>query len=301
MTPERLRGITAMLMAVAVFAAMDAILKVFAGHYPTMQVGAMRGAASLPFILLPVLATGRWRDLRPVRWWLHLFRGLLSVVILGGFVHAVRALSLADAYSIFFVAPLLVTALSVPILGEHVDWRRWLAIGFGLCGVLVMLRPSAGLFATLAALGALASASAYAASAVTVRLMHSSETTVGLVFSQMLLLAILAGLFALPAWVSLQPQHWPWLAALGATGALGQHFITQAFRYAPASVVAPFEYTALLWGVAIDWLFWAVLPSARMFLGATLVVASGIYLIWRERQLHVELAAVTESPRNPAP
>ena len=301
MTPQRLRGITAMLMAVAAFAAMDAILKVFAGHYPAMQVGAMRGAASLPFILLPVLAMGRWRELKPVRWQLHLFRGLLSVVMLWGFVHAVRTLSLADAYSIFFVAPLLVTALSVPILGELVDWRRWVAITIGLGGVLVMLRPSSDLFTTLAALGALASALTYAVSAVTVRLMHRTDTTVSMVFWLMLLLSVFAGALAAPGWVRLRADHWPWLGALGVAGALGQHFITQAFRFAPASVVAPFEYTALLWGVAIDWTFWAVLPSGRMFVGAGLVVASGMYLIWRERQLHVELAATTDSPRNPAP
>jgi drug/metabolite transporter (DMT)-like permease len=226
---------------------------------------------------------------------------VLSVVMLWGFVYAVRALSLADAYSIFFVAPLLVTALSVPILGEKVDARRWVAIAAGLAGVLVMLRPSADRLGTLAALGALTSAAAYAVSAVTVRLMHRTDTTASMVFWLMLLLSLFAGALALPGWVELRPEHWPWLGALGVSGALGQHFITQAFRYAPASVVAPFEYTALLWGVAIDWAFWAVLPSARMFLGATLVVASGIYLIWREQQLHVEVAAMTDTPRNPAP
>lgn len=296
-----LRGIGAMLLAVAAFAAMDAVLKVFAGHYPAMQVGAMRGAASLPFILLPVVAMGRWRELRPVRWRLHLFRGLLSVLMLWGFVYAVSMLSLADAYSIFFVAPLLVTALSVPLLGERVERRRWVAIACGLAGVLVMLRPSADLFTTLAALGALASATAYAISAVTVRIMHRTDSTVSMVFWLMLLLTVFAGALAAPGWVTLRAEHWPWLGALGAAGAMGQHFITQAFRFAPASVVAPFEYTALLWGVAIDWLLWATRPSPRMFLGATLVVASGIYLIWRERQLHLELAAATDSPHNPAP
>jgi drug/metabolite transporter (DMT)-like permease len=301
MTSQRLRGITAMVMAVAAFAVMDAILKDFAQHYPAMQVGAMRGAASLPFILLPVLAMGRWRDLRPVRWPLHLLRGLLSVVMLWGFIYAVRTLSLADAYSIFFVAPLLVTALSVPILGEMVDWRRWVAIAFGLAGVLVMLRPTADLFTTLAALGALASAATYAVSAVTVRLMHRTDTTVSMVFWLMLMLSVFAGALAAPGWVDLRAEHWPWLGALGMAGALGQHLITQAFRFAPASVVAPFEYTALLWGVAIDWTVWTVLPSARMFAGAGLVVGSGIYLIWRERQLQIDLAATTDSPRNPAP
>jgi drug/metabolite transporter (DMT)-like permease len=301
MTPTRLRAVAAMLIAVACFAAMDAMLKQFAAHYPALQVSAMRGAASLPFILLPVAIMGRWRELRPVRWPLHLLRGLLSVVMLVGFVYAVRVLSLADAYSVFFVAPLLVTALSVPILGESVDWRRWAAIFIGLAGVLAMLRPSGAMLTTLGALGALASAAAYAVSAITVRVLHRTDTTASMVFWLMLMLTVFAGALAAPGWIALRAEHWPWLGTLGVAGALGQHFITQAFRYAPASVVAPFEYTALLWGIAIDWAIWTVLPSARMFFGAGIVVASGLYLIWRERRLQLELAATTESPRNPAP
>src|SRR5215471_9276310 len=125
MTPARvgagsLRGIAAMLVAVAAFAAMDATLKVLAGRYPPMQVTALRGASSLPFVLLSVAVVGRWQDLVPRRLSLHLVRGVLGIVMVAGFVYAVKVLSLADAYSIFFVAPLLVTALAVPLLGEHV-------------------------------------------------------------------------------------------------------------------------------------------------------------------------------------
>ena len=83
---------------------------------------------------------------------------------------------------------------------------------------------------------------------------------------------------------------------MGVAGSFGQHFITEAFRHAPASVIAPFEYTALLWGVAIDWAFWDVLPGSRVFIGGGVIIASGLYLIWRERQLHKELAASIESP-----
>ena len=153
---ENLRGIAAMLAAVAAFAGMDTVLKVLAGHYPPMQVGALRGASSLPFVVLSVAVFGRWRELRPVRLSLHLARGVLALVMLAGFIYAVKLLSLADAYSIFFVAPLLVTALAVPLLGESVDWRRWTAIGVGLAGVLAMLRPSGSSLSTFGMIGALA-------------------------------------------------------------------------------------------------------------------------------------------------
>jgi drug/metabolite transporter (DMT)-like permease len=286
-----------MLVCVACFAVMDAILKVFAGSYPAMQVGAMRGASSLPFVVLGIAITGKWRDVMPVRWGLHLLRGFLALIMLGGFVYAVGILSLADTYTIFFVAPLLVTALSVPILGERVGWRRWLAILVGLSGVLTMIRGSGDVAATLSPYGvvaAVAAAVAYALSAISVRVLTRTDTTVSMVFWFLVMLVVFAGILAAPGWVPLKSEHWPWLIGLGLSGALGQHFITEAFRNAPASVIAPFEYTALLWAVTIDRVFWNVLPGARTLLGGAIVIGSGLYLIWRERQLHLETASATE-------
>lgn len=285
-----------MLAAVAAFACMDAVLKLLAGHYPPMQVGALRGASSLPFVVLSVALFGRFRDLRPVRVSLHLARGVLAIVMLAGFIYAVRVLSLADAYSIFFVAPLLVTAMAVPLLGESVDWRRWTAIGIGLGGVLVMLRPSGSTLTTLGIIGALASAGAYALSAISVRVLTRTDTTASMVFWFLVLLTLFASLLALPSWVPIRQQDWLWIAVLGVTGSFAQHMITEAFRHAPASVIAPFEYTGLLWAFILDRVIWGVLPGSRVFLGGGVIVASGLYLIWRERQLNEELAASIESP-----
>lgn len=287
-----------MLVAVAAFAGMDAMLKVLAASYPPMQVGALRGAASLPFLLAGVAIFGRWRDLRPVRFSLHLARGVLGLVMVGGFIYAVKALSLANAYSIFFVAPLLVTALAVPLLGERVEWQRWLAIGAGLAGVLAMLRPSGQAMGLLGMAGALVSALAYALSAISVRVLTRTDTTVAMVFWFLLLLTLFSGLVALPGWVPVDKGDWGWILLLGLLGIVGQHFVTEAFRHAPASVIAPFEYTALLWAMGIDWVAWSVLPGLRALLGATLVIGAGLYLIWREQRLHRELAAATESPAN---
>jgi drug/metabolite transporter (DMT)-like permease len=294
-----LRGIAAMLVAVAAFAAMDAVLKVLTLHYPPMQVGALRGAASLPFVLASIAVLGKWRELRPVRWQLHLVRGVLAVVMLTGFIYAVKMLSLADAYAIFFVAPLLVTAFAVPILGEHVDWRRWVAIGVGLAGVLVMLRPSGEALSAIGTIGALLSAVAYALASISVRVLTRTDTTTSMVFWFLVLLTLFAGLLAIPEWIPVRLADWGWIAALGATGSIGQHFITEAFRNAPASVIAPFEYTALVWAVGIDWAFWGVVPGARLYAGAAVIVAAGLYLIWRERQLHQTLAASLEAPAGP--
>src|SRR5262249_5999327 len=138
-----LKAIFWMLGAVAAFAGMDALLKVFSQHYPLIQVATLRGVASLPFLVLPSLITGRVQALIPKRFGMHLVRGVLMIGVLGGYVYAVRVLSLADAYSIFLAAPLIVTALSAPLLREPVGWRNWVVIVVGMIGVVTMLRPSA--------------------------------------------------------------------------------------------------------------------------------------------------------------
>ena len=151
----RLRAIVSMLFAVAAFSGMDALLKTFAQHYPPMEVAFLRGLASLPFMALPALIKGRYRDLVPNRIWMHLLRGVLMVVMLGAFIYAVRTLSLASAYAIFLAEPLIVTALAAWLLGDRVGWRNWIAISVGLVGVVVMLRPSASSIVTVGAVAAL--------------------------------------------------------------------------------------------------------------------------------------------------
>jgi drug/metabolite transporter (DMT)-like permease len=277
-----------MLVAVGAFAFMDSLLKFLTEHYPTMQVSAVRGFASLPFVLLPLVFKRSWAELKPVRWKLHLMRGLLSVFLLGTFVYAIRVLSLADAYAIFLSAPLLVTALSVPILGEKVGWHRWLAIGIGLCGVLVMLRPSATSFMTMGALAAFVSAVAYAISVVSVRVLSKTDSNTSVVFWSMLIMTLVSTLLGLRDWQPIRIEHYSVIVATGALGALAIHLLTLAYRSAPASMIAPFEYTALLWGVGIDWLAWDTLPGFRVYVGGGIVVASGIYVIWRETRHKVE-------------
>jgi drug/metabolite transporter (DMT)-like permease len=277
-----------MLVAVAAFACMDTLLKILTEHYPTMQVSAMRGYASLPFILLPVLFTGRISDLKPVRWKLHVMRGVLAVFMLGAFVYAIRVLSLADAYSIYLSAPLIITALSVPVLGERVGWNRWAAIGVGFFGVLVMLRPSASSVVTVGALAALVSAVAYAVSAVSVRVLLKTDSNSSVVFWSLLIMTLISTLVALPTWAPIQLEHLGWIIGTGAAGALAIFMLTKAFRSAPASVIAPFEYTALIWGVLIDWLVWDTLPTTRVYLGGGIVCASGLYVIWREARRKLE-------------
>jgi drug/metabolite transporter (DMT)-like permease len=294
----RLRAIASMLMAVAAFACMDALLKFFSSHYPPMEVACLRGFASLPFMALPALVKGQYHVLKPGRLRMHLLRGALMVVMLGGFIYAVRTLSLASAYSIFLAEPLIVTALSVPLLGDRVGRRNWVAISCGLVGVVVMLRPSASSLVTLGAVAALVSATAYALSVIALRVIAHTDTTTTVIVWTVGLMTVMTGLIAVPDWVPVAPEHWRWLIALGIFGAIGQHLLTEAFRSAPPSVVAPFEYTALLWGILIDWVIWSVLPDTRVYIGGGIVMASGLYLIWHEhsQQLAFDKSCASTPP-----
>lgn len=281
---SNLRGIASMLCAVGCFAFMDAAMKQLVAAYAPMQVAFIRGAASLPCILIAAWLLGQWRELRAVRWSLHIARGVLFVFMLWSFVYALGILSLADAYSIFLCAPLLITALSRPVLGERVSLSRGIVIAIGLLGVVLMLRPSGTHMVTWGGLAAFGAAAAYAIGAMFIRILSRTDTAVATVFWSLAVMTLLAGVLALPAWQPVQSQYWPWIVAVGIAGTLGQQFVTDAFRRAAPAIVAPFEYTSLLWGVALDWVLWSVLPDSRMYVGAGIVVSSGLYLIWRERR-----------------
>jgi drug/metabolite transporter (DMT)-like permease len=280
-----MRGILSMLAAVAFFSLMDAQLKLLAAHYPPLQVSFLRGATSLPFVLLPILMRGRLARLRPVNVRLHLLRGVLSVVMLGSFVYAVRESSLATTYSIFMCAPLVVAALSAQMLGERVTRLQWMAIGVGLAGVLLMLRPEGAQWVSVGSVAAVVAALCYSLAVITLRALSRTDTTESMVFSFTFLLAVGAGLLSIPGWTPVLWAHWPLLAGIGLLGSLGQHFITEAFSNAPAAVVTPFEYTALLWGVLLDLVVWGVLPGAVTLAGGAIVIGAGLFLIRREAGL----------------
>jgi len=272
-----------MIVAVGVFSIMDALMKHLSVRYPPLQITCLRGASSLPFVFLAYLATGSLRLLRPVRWSLHLLRAVLAILMLWGFVWALARASMADTYAVYMCAPILVVLCAALLLGEKVNRHLWVAIFVGLAGVFVMLRPTVSGFTSFAGVAAFGSALAYALVVVMVRVMATTETTASMVFWYLLLLAVGAGALALPAWVPIVAADWKWIVAIGLAGWAGQHLITEAFRLAPASTVAPYEYLALVWGVGIDWLVWQTLPGARMLAGSAIVVAAGLYLLRIER------------------
>lgn len=278
-----LRSIYAMLIAVAFFALMDAVLKVLSTRYPVMVIAAMRAWTAMPLVLGFVAWRGGFRTALQVRMPLHVLRGMLGIAMLSLFVIGVRTLSLAETYAIFFIAPALMTALSTVILKEKVSLQRWLAVAVCMGGVLVALRPEGDGMFTLGGLAVLGSAACYAVAAIVGRIVGRTDRTEHTVLWMMVYMGVGATLLALPVWVWPRGADFLLLCALAVTGFLGQLAITEAFNSGEASVVAPFEYTALAYGVMIDWIIWHTLPDRYTLLGAAIIVGSGIYLVRHER------------------
>jgi drug/metabolite transporter (DMT)-like permease len=280
---RNLPGILLMLCAVGLLSLMDAGLKELAQRYPPFQLGALRALASLPWALAWILATTGLRPLLRVRWPLHLLRGVIGIGMMGAFVYALSLLPLTTAYTLFFVAPLFITLLSVLLLGERVNAGRWLAIAVGFAGVLIAMRPTGEGLLSWSGLAVLAAAAGYALSAVTVRILGRTDSTQAMVFWLLVIMASGSAAIAAPGWVTLRREDYLLVAAVGLVGMLGQYAITEAFRQGEASVIAPLEYTALAWALGFDLLLWGVLPDAATWVGAAIIIGSGLYLLRQER------------------
>ena len=275
-----LRGIAAMLLACAFFAGMDALMKNLASHYPPVQVMALRGLTALPLVCLYIAwrreAAGVFN--RRLRWRLHLLRTTLNMTMLALFVYGLKTLGLAEAYTLSFIAPLLMVLIAVPMLGEAVQPRHWIAIGMGFAGVVIALRPEQGAFLSMGALAVLASAVCYALSNMLGRLISRTESSAALVFWTTAGMAVGGSLLAAPQWVPIRAEHAGVLAGLAISGFLGQMAIAEAFRHGQAAAIAPFEYSALAWALLLDWLFWQAAPDAWTLGGGALIILSGLWL-----------------------
>jgi drug/metabolite transporter (DMT)-like permease len=248
-----------------------------------MQVVALRALSSLPLVCAYVAWRGAFAGIMRIHWPLHLLRAALGIAMLSLFAYGLQTLSLAEAYSIFFIAPAMITALSVWFLKETVNAARWIAIAVGMLGVLVVLRPSGAGFLTVGGLAILASAAGYAVSSVAGRVLSRIDRSEHMVFWLMLLMAVGSTVLAWPGWVAVEVGHLPLLCALAVSGFFGQLAITEAFSHGEASIVAPFEYSALAWGVMLDWLLWQTLPDRYTLAGAAIIIGSGLYLIRHEK------------------
>ena len=259
----------------------NACIKWLAADYPIGQIVFLRNLfALLPIAAVIVLGGGGWR-LERRHWPLYLLRAAAILGASASFFLALRFLGLAEATAIGFAAPFIIAGLSVPLLGERVGWRRWAIIGFGFLAVLIILQPGTAAFQP-AALLALAAGFCYALSMVLSRRLSRSDSD-GAVMLLPTVIVLAASLASAPfGWQMPSPLDWGLFAAIGLLAGLAFAGITLAYRRAEASLVAPFDYAALLWSVLLGWLVWQELPGGPVILGSLLLVAAGVALIARE-------------------
>ena len=275
------RAVVLICLAMFALACMDAISKHLAQTYPISQMLAVRFWMFSGFALL--LCRGRIREaLRTSHLGLQLLRGIVITFEVAVFVLAFKHLPLADAHAVAGIAPLLVTALAVPFLGERVGWRRWLAVAGGFAGLLIILRPGLAVFDS-AALIPLIGALLWAIYQLLVR-RTSDDSPSTLMLYMALIGAIVMSAIAPFYWITPDVEGWCFLFALGFVGSLGHWLLILALRAAPASQIQPFNYTVIVWAAVLGALIFEDLPDAWTVTGAAVIIASGTYAWYREQR-----------------
>ncbi|HWK44547.1 MAG TPA: DMT family transporter [Stellaceae bacterium] len=280
---DPLRAVGLLMSAMILFSCSDATAKYLAATLPPIEVVWLRYLGFSLLVLPAVVAAGRpGVVLRSRRPGLQLLRGLgiLGSAII--FTAALQWLPMADATATSFVSPIFITALSIPVLGESVGLRRWAAVGVGLIGVLIVVRPGSEGFQPAMLLPIL-SAMSWACGIVLTRKMSGADNTITTLaysgFSGLVVMTLLVPFYwEAPSW------HQVLLGLLiGLVSTTAQWIVVMAYRYADASVLAPFSYTQLVWSVLLGFLIFGAIPDTLTFLGAGIIIASGLYTAHRER------------------
>jgi len=283
-------GILLMSIGVVCLCINDAIAKTLTEGYSPIQILFLRNLIALPIAFAIAWKLGGRSALVSYRPAAHLVRGVLWMIAAGLFFSSFLFLGLAEATALIFVMPVFVTALSGLVLREKIGWRRWSAVLVGFLGVLVVVRPGSGTFQA-ASLLPVATAFFYAVLMLSARWVDPRES----VWTLMLYLvgagALLSALLTPFFWTVPKAEDLWLFVGIAFFGTAGITLMTQAFRFAPAAVVAPFDYTALLWATLFGWLLWEEIPDSATYLGAAIIIASGIYIVWRERQLDGDATA----------
>ena len=301
LTSHTARGILFLIAGIAVFAVQDLILKLLSDSYPLHQAMVLRSLTAAPCLLLLVHLNGGVQTLVTPGLRRMIGRGAIMFVAYTSYYLALAALPLATTVALYFAAPLFITLLSVLILQEKVGALRWLAVGTGFIGVIIMVRPGSDLFDWAAPL-AVISGLTYGVSMVSARRLGSTETAAALAFwGNAVFLAcalILAGIFGTGHFadtghksIAFMTRGWVMptgfdtflMMTCGVIAAAGLTLLTQAYRISQSNVVAPFEYTALIWGVLYGWIFWSDWPDTTAWIGIAIIVCSGLLVIWLER------------------
>jgi drug/metabolite transporter (DMT)-like permease len=290
------KGVLLKLISAVLFTVMSALIRYLGVDYPTGQVIFFRSV----FAIVPVVIVYAWRgelmaSLRTERPLGQAGRGALAVVAMFCNFAALARLPLIEASAIAFTTPLICVALAALLLKERVRIYRWSAVTIGFLGVLVVLAPHfsgdelrivlASAASVTGVLLALVGSVLNAGAVIQTRWLAQSESTSSIVFYFSLICAV-AGLATWPfGWVQPTPVEWVALLSIGLLGGAGHILLTESYRYAPASTLAPFDYTSMIWALMLGYAFFGELPTVMIVVGSAIIAAAGLFVIWRERQL----------------
>ncbi|MDD9878408.1 MAG: DMT family transporter [Magnetovibrio sp.] len=276
-------GILMMVAAIGFLSSMNLFIKLIGPDYHPMQVTFLRNLVAAAVILPFILRIGGAAVLKTRRPWMHGARALGGILGNACYFYAFARLPLADVMVISQAVPLFATALAVVFLNERVGWRRWTAIVVGFGGVAVAIDPTGAV--STASLVTVVATVFWASTILLMRSLGATESPYTVVFYYMAAGTVMAGLFMPWVWATPPLEVLGFFVAAGVLGALGQYFMTHALKVAEASVVSPFNYTAIVWGLLFDLAVWSIWPSWPTVIGAIIISAAGLYLFRREAGL----------------
>ncbi len=281
MSGAPLSAIFMALLGFALFSLHDAGVKVLGAHYSVIQISFF--IILFSFVPLSVLIAGerRMENFRPRHPWLVGMRALCSMGSMMLAFYAFTTLPLSDAYALVFTAPVLVTVLAVPFLGETIRLARWSAVLVALCGVLIVMRPG---FAeiTLGHIAAFASAWLVATGAIIMRKVGPDERPITMILYPLMFNVVVMGALLPLSYKPMALEHLAMLAGMSVLSVAGQVCVLKAYSRAPATLVSPLQYTQILWGVTFSTLFFGAIPDSWVIVGLTIIIGSGLFILWRE-------------------
>jgi drug/metabolite transporter (DMT)-like permease len=286
-----LLGIYARVAALVLFSTMDAMVKALGESYGPFQMMLFRSTIALVPLYFLFRNAGGLRLVRSNRPVLQVLRIATGFGSLLGFFYIFPRMPLVDAYAISYAAPLFMVGLAAPILGETAGWRRWSAVAVGFAGVLVMLELW-NISVHWLSLVVLAATFCYSLSAVLTRLISRYDHDAATIFWFCLFASVVSLIGAIPEWKWPTPADWFWLSSLGLIGGVAQILATRALRLAPASILAPFDYSSIGLAVLYGYLWFKEEPSPAVWYGLPLVIGSGLYILHRVR-VHARQRSVT--------
>lgn len=286
---SNLRGALLSLAAFGLYASHDVVVKILGGSYSTFQTMFFSGLMSFPLVTLMLLGDRRDGTLIPRHPWWTIIRTVSSVVtgVMGFF--AFSQLPMAQCYAIFFAMPLLITLMAIPMLGERVGLRRGLAVIVGLGGVMIVLRPGGEVPLGIGHLAALGAATTGAFSSVIIRKIGRDERSVVLMLYPMVLTFLAMGLTMPFVYIPMPVEHLGLTAIMAALGLAGAFAAIASYRVAPAIIVAPMQYSQIIWAAFYGWLIFGESIDLYTAIGSTVIIASGIYIVLREGTPSVSL------------